>query len=164
VVTDGAARGGAESAVTGKVAGNATDNRAFDAPFGIGRSSDRQKRERGNRAREGLGHVLLRRFVGWLHNTARRGKFLGRGGQAVGADVGAARVRMVNRRGQCWDAPTECGKHVAGETEKGAKVIRAQHQAGLTAKIGAVIFSLNLELAVAFITTNAGDQPSPEVA
>jgi hypothetical protein len=85
VVTDSATCGSTESTMTGQMTGNATYDRALDAAFGTGMIRYRQKRQHGNRAREGLGHVLLRKVcseksVERLHNAIRLGKF--RHGQA----------------------------------------------------------------------------------
>jgi hypothetical protein len=43
MVTDDAARGSAESTVTGKMTGNAAYNGALDAAFGVGGGCDHKK-------------------------------------------------------------------------------------------------------------------------
>jgi hypothetical protein len=82
MVTDDATRGGAEGTmVTSKMTGNAPYQGALDAAFSVGGGCDCEKRKCGQRAREGLGHVVLQGHVGWSENPGANQKFLrcGRG-------------------------------------------------------------------------------------
>jgi hypothetical protein len=93
VVADGATCGSAKSTVTSKMTGNAAYYSALDAAFGVGRSRDGQKGQRGNRAREGLCHFLLRVSGGFTTPLARESSF------ALASNAGAHTVGDGRLRG-----------------------------------------------------------------